>query len=118
MSHLTPDLYDQTIATRECVVAEADGSIVGLGQLNREKGMVEAVYVLPDRAGAGIGASLLNTLEASARAAGIELLRVDASLNSVGFYEHMGYEVERQGIHRTGGGREVRCIHMSKDLTR
>jgi N-acetylglutamate synthase-like GNAT family acetyltransferase len=116
VSHLRADLYEQAITTQEVVVAEADGAVVGFGQLNLETGVVEAVYVSPARAGQGVGASLLHTLEQSAHAAGIEQLRLDASLNSVGFYEHMGYRAERAGVHQTRGGREIRCVHMRKGL--
>ena len=64
----------------------------------------------------GVGTSLLNALERSANAAGIERLRLDASLNSVGFYERMWYQTERPGVHRTLGGQEIRCVHMRKEL--
>jgi N-acetylglutamate synthase-like GNAT family acetyltransferase len=116
VTHLSPDRYEQPIATQEFVVAELDGTVVGFGQLELETGVVKAVYVLPDRGGKGFGASLLNALERSARVAGIERLRLDASLNSVGFYERMGYQAERPGVHRTTGGQEIQCVHMRKEL--
>lgn len=116
VTHLSPDLYEQLIATQEFVVAEVDGAVVGFGHLNLEMGAVKAVYVSPDRVRKGVGTSLLNALEKSACAAGIERLRLDASLNSVGFYVRMGYQVERPGVHRTLGGQEIRCVHMLKDL--
>ena len=115
-AHLNPDLYEHSIATQEVVVAEVDGAVVGFGQLNRETGVVEAVYVSPDRAAAGVGASVLNALEVWARAAGLKVLRLDASLNSVVFYERMGYHGAGPGVHHTRGGREIRCVHMRKEL--
>ncbi len=116
ITHLSPDLYEQPIATQEFVVAEMDGTVIGFGHLNVETGVIKAVYVLPDWVGKGVGTSLLNALEKSAHAAGIERLRLDASLNSVGFYERMGYQTERSGVHRTLGGQEIRCVHMHKEL--
>ena len=34
INHLSPDLYEQPIATQEFVVAEIDGTIIGFGHLN------------------------------------------------------------------------------------
>jgi len=116
VTYLRPDMYEQPIATQEFIVAEMDGTVIGFGQLDAEMGVVKAVYVLPEQFGKGVGASLLNALETSAHAAGIERLRLDASLNSVGFYERMGYLAERPGVHRTLGGQQIRCVHMRKDL--
>ena len=116
VTHLSPDLYEQPIATQEFVVAEMDDTVVGFGQLNLGTGEIKAVYVSPDQAGNGVGTTVLNALESTARAAGIERLRLNASLNSVGFYERMGYQAERPGVHRTLGGQEIRCVHMRKEL--
>jgi len=114
--HLVPDLYTEAIAAGELIVAEIDGTVVGVAQLDQGKAVIELLYVSPDRAGQGVGTRLLGVLEAGARSSGLRVLRLDASLNSVGFYERRGYQAESAGLHRTRAGREVRCVHMRKDL--
>ena len=116
VAHLVPDLYTEAIAAGELIVAEIDGVVVGVAQLDRGKEVIELLYVLPERAGQGVGTLLLQALEAGARSSGLRALRLDASLNSVGFYERHEYRTEGAGLHRTRAGREVRCVHMRKEL--
>jgi GNAT superfamily N-acetyltransferase len=52
---LSPDSYRTVLKERVVVVATDAGAVVGFGQLNPEAGEVDAVYVLPERQGEGIG---------------------------------------------------------------
>jgi N-acetylglutamate synthase-like GNAT family acetyltransferase len=108
--------FEKAISEREFYVAEREGEVVGFGNLDREAGEVEAVYVAPDAAGRGVGMKLLRTVEARARELGIKSLSVDASLNAVGFYERAGFVLRATGAHRLWNGVDLPCAHMSKEL--
>jgi putative acetyltransferase len=112
-----PGHYERAILDKEFYVAEEGGEIVGFGTLNAETCEVEAVYVGPAAAGRGVGIKILLTLEGRARELGLEGLRLDSSLNAVGFYERAGFRVEGVGEHRLGGAVDIPCAHMSKRLS-
>jgi GNAT superfamily N-acetyltransferase len=57
---------------------------------------VRAMFVDPAWHGRGIGTSILNTIEASARSAGMVAMEGNASLTAVGFYRHLGFSAERR----------------------
>jgi len=111
-----PGHYERAILGKEFYVGEEGGEIVGFGTLNAETCEVEAVYVGPAATGRGVGMKILRTLEGRARELGLERLRLDSSLNAVGFYERAGFEVEGTGEHRLGGVVDIPCAHMSKRL--
>src|SRR5688500_3158845 len=112
-----PGHYSKRIREKDFYVAvEGDARVVGCGVLDREACEVEAVYVDPGATRRGVGLKLLRTLEELARAAGIETLRLNASLNGVPFYERAGYAWLEQGTHRLGNGVIVACVLMSKRL--
>jgi N-acetylglutamate synthase-like GNAT family acetyltransferase len=111
-----PGHYEKAIREKEFYVAEEGGRVVGFGALNVGSGEVEAVYVGPEAVGRGVGMKLLRKVEERARAAGLKGLRVDASLNAVGFYERAGYSLEDMGAHRLWNSVDLPCAHMSKEL--
>lgn len=98
------------------MVAEDAGGIAGFGQLNRASGEVDAVYVLPERQGEGVGRALLRSLEGAARATGLKRLHLSATLNAVPFYKSAGYVGEGDTVHRLPTGVELECLRMSKEL--
>jgi len=53
------------------------------------------VFVRPDWFGQGIGRRLVTLVETHALASGVAALAVRSSLNAVGFYERLGYVVDR-----------------------
>ena len=71
-------------------MADDDGVIVGFGVLDQESAVVEAVYVITGAGRRGIGLEVLRKLEDRARALGLTVLRLNASLNAVPFYEKAG----------------------------
>lgn len=110
--------YAKAIRNKDFYVAEGAGAhVVGFGVLNRETREVEAVYVHPEVKRRGVGTKILRTLEAVARDAGLETLRLNASLNGVPFYERAGYAWRGQGTHRLANGAEIACVLMDKRLT-
>ncbi|HZH31001.1 MAG TPA: GNAT family N-acetyltransferase [Pyrinomonadaceae bacterium] len=110
--------YVEAIERKAFYVAEESGRVVGFGTLDVESGEVEAVYVHPRAARRGVGSKLLSALEAHARAAGLEQLRLCASLNAVPFYERGGFVRQHETAHRLAGGAEIRCVSMLKELRR
>jgi GNAT superfamily N-acetyltransferase len=115
-SLLSPDAYTTVLKERVLLVATDEGDVVGFGQLNPGTGEVDAVYVLPDRQGQGIGRLLLAELEAEARARGIRMLELSATLNAVPFYTQAGYAQRHVAVHRLPTGMELECVRMSKEL--
>jgi GNAT superfamily N-acetyltransferase/protein-L-isoaspartate O-methyltransferase len=113
---LSPDSYAAVVRDRFMVVAATPLGVTGFGQLDVERGVVEAVYVLPDAQGDGIGRALLAALEHEARAAGLRELRLFATLNAVPFYERAGYVAESRTTHALPGGTDLPCLRMSKRL--
>jgi putative acetyltransferase len=113
-----PEHYLKSVRSKDFLVAVGEGArLVGFGVLNRETREVEAVYVHPEVKRRGVGMKLLRALEALARGAGIESLRLNASLNGVPFYERAGYAWREQGSHRLSNGCEVACVLMDKRLS-
>jgi putative acetyltransferase len=113
---LSPDSYSGVLKERVLVVATDEGAVVGFGQLNPDTGEVDAVYVLPDRQGEGIGRLLLADLEARARARGIRVLELSATLNAVPFYAQAGYTRRHVAVHRLPTGVQLECVRMDKQL--
>lgn len=93
-------------ATHRCVVAEADGAIVGMAwvaltdrpptpdDLSRVAGDVQSVYVVPALRGSGTGARLLAALLDHARAVGCNYVRVHSSSRAIPLYARAGFGVD------------------------
>jgi putative acetyltransferase len=112
-----PEHYAKAVRDKEFFVAEDEGGrVVGFGVLNVESREVEAVYVSPEVTRRGVGLKIMRALEERAGAAGIESLRLNASLNGVPFYEHAGYERHEEGTYRLANGVEIDCVLMTKRL--
>lgn len=88
----SPDDYDVDTAGEHFTVAVQEKEVAGFGHLVTTAGEVHAVYVHPDHAGRGVGSVLLAELEGYARGQGFSELRLQSSLNAMGFYERAGYE--------------------------
>ncbi|HAP39010.1 MAG TPA: GNAT family N-acetyltransferase [Nitrospira sp.] len=115
---LHPESYQGVIISSEFFVAEDQDRIVGFAQLHRTSGEVEAVYVHPSAARHGVGKQLLRKLEERAKANGVPVLHLDASLNAVPFYTDAGYVPQREATHRLQAGLEIPCVVMMKTITR
>lgn len=111
-----PESYEESIRSKEFLVAEDDGIIVGFGVLNAETAEVEAVYVSPEAGGHGIGLELLRKLEERAVALGLGVLRLNASLNAVPFYKRAGYVAQEESKYRLSTGLEIACVPMVKSI--
>ena len=113
-----PESYEESIRSKEFFVAEDGGAIFGFGVLNQESAEVEAVYVAPGAGRRGIGIEILRKLEERASALGLSVLRLNASLNAVPFYEKAGYVAQKQSKYRLLTGIEIACVPMVKAIIR
>ncbi len=114
---LSPASYSEPIEDKIMFVAVDTGRICGFSQLDPKKSVVEAVYVLPSHLRQGLGNRLLCALESIARASGLTQLTLDASLNSVPFYEQASYRRVRSIDHEFDSGVSIPCMVMRKELT-
>ena len=111
-----PESYEESIHSKEFFVAEEGGVIVGFGVLNQASAEVEAVYVSPEAGRRGIGLAVLRKLEERAGALGLRVLRLNASLNAVPFYERAGYVAQEGSKYRLSTGVEIACVPMVKSI--
>ena len=112
---LRPGRYDKAINSTAFFVAEERDVIVGFGNLNQEKGEVEALYVDPGHVRRGVGMKILQSLEGVARDLGLGSLHLLSALNAVPFYENAGYQSQQQSKCLLPFGM-VACVPMRKEL--
>jgi putative acetyltransferase len=96
------------------VVAEDASGVVGFGSIVPSLQELRAVYVHPRLARRGVGARILQELEALAVATHCGHLQMDASVNAEVFYSRHEYEVVSRGVHRLASGHEMACTKMMK----
>lgn len=109
-----PDGFAELVHTRDFLVAEQRGAVVGFGFLHRPAAELEALFVAPGFARRGIGTALLRALETIARDAGLKSLNLSASLNSVKFYGAVGYERVGDTVWVHPAGFRLACVAMTK----
>ena len=86
----------ELMATREVFVALDGERVVATASLAGD--VLRSVFVLPEMQGRGLGKALMKHVEGVARAAGVQQLRVPASLTAVPFYSALGYAVVREVV--------------------
>lgn len=104
-----PDKVASNLETWCAFVAIVDGQVVGTGSLNGAT--VSSVYVHPDYQGRGIGAALMDAVEAVANVRSVEALTVQSSVTAKPFYTRRGFKLVREGFFG-----EEPTIVMSKDI--
>ena len=98
------------------VVVEDDSGIIATGaRLGSE---INGVFVAPERQGSGLGALVMDELEAGMLAAGDLVARLDVSLPSRGFYERRGYVVVADRSIDVGDGQQLLYWEAEKSLSR
>jgi GNAT superfamily N-acetyltransferase len=75
---------------RHFVVAELDSEVCGVGMI-RNNGDLDLCYIQPGKERLGIGAAILQALEAQAALWRLSKLQLISTANARGFYEHHGY---------------------------
>ncbi len=92
LANKTPQNFLSWLAKEDnfCVVAEANGQIVGVGLLHRS-GEVRLCYLAPGVQGQGLGKAIHLALEEKARAWGLRRLYLESTVSARLFYERVGY---------------------------
>jgi putative acetyltransferase len=88
-SQLTLSGMGRKLRELEVWAAELDGLVVAWGAIRGD--MLEGLYVAAEFAGQGIGAGLLDRLEALMREREFPSVRLEASSSARGFYLRRGY---------------------------
>jgi len=110
IDYFTPAKVAQINRTRLCLVVEKGGQLLATGGL--EENEIVTFFALPEHQGRGIGAMLLQKLEAYGRGQGIGELKLDASLTGMPFYESQGFRQTGEVLDGTAGPQ----ISMRKPL--
>jgi GNAT superfamily N-acetyltransferase len=105
-----PEKIASKLEDWQAYVAVVEGRIVGTGSLNGQT--VSSVFVLPDYQGRGVGAKLMDVLEAAADVQPKSALTLQSSVTAQAFYAKRGFTVVRESFYG-----EERTIHMSKDIS-
>ena len=98
------------------LVAELDGSVVGIGALILERSELRACYVSPQAARHGCGSALVREIERIARENRLTHLEVAASLNAEPFYAAHGYHVRERSEVTLRNGHRMAAVRMTKSL--
>lgn len=111
---LRPEGYLRPDKPRTVLVAERGRRTVAFGQVDTRAGELEALYVVPDEVGQGVGSTLLAALESAAWNAGVPLLGLDASLNAEAFYRRHGYVWMHAARRPLTPDVQLACVRMQK----
>jgi GNAT superfamily N-acetyltransferase len=122
--HYAPEVIDGWLANRrpqgylppiergDIFVAEQGSMIVGFGEAI--PGAIIAVYVDPIAVKHGVGSAIMHHALEITRYGHVGPVRLEATLNAVGFYQRFGFhEVERSSVCR--GQVAVPCVVMELD---
>src|SRR5687767_13157764 len=72
------------------LIAELDGTPVGLGSVVVQNSELRACYVAPDASRKGVGTALVREIERIAKENGLNRLELHSSLNAEPFYAALG----------------------------
>jgi len=107
-----PQGYLAPIERGDIFVAEYCSTIVGFGE--GVPGAIIAVYVDPIALKRRVGSAIMHHALEIARGGHVGPVRLEATLNAVGFYQHFGFrEVARSSVCR--GQIAVPCVVMELD---
>ena len=111
--------YADLLLGNNAVAAWIDTEMVGTAAWSPGEGRsptarVVMVAVRPLFTSGGIGRLLVDHIEAEAREAGFQALEVSATLNSVGFFEELGFRIVRGGEWALPLGHEIAVVFMRK----
>lgn len=111
-------LFVDVVSSIDVVVAEVEGRLVGLAELDRRRARLRALFVAAEVQGQGLGQRLLAAIETMAIRAGLRELRGSMSLNAEPFYARAGF-VREGGVSVSWlGDTRVRVVPMRKRLAR
>jgi N-acetylglutamate synthase-like GNAT family acetyltransferase len=109
-------LFVDVIQPFDTVVAEREGPILAVAQLDPSAGRLRALFVAAQLQGRGLGRVLLSAVERLARAHGLHTIEGAMSLNAVPFYRRAGFEARRGPDQLVRAGIVVPIVNMRKIL--
>jgi GNAT superfamily N-acetyltransferase len=112
-----PEAFAKRVAD-DFYIAEVDDRIVGTGMIDLASGKIDAIFVLPDQMGQGVGRALMDHLECLALEAGLTSIHLDSTLNAATFYRRLGFAGDKLSTYRSSLGVTLTCIPMVKPLIR
>ena len=105
--------FSEKVEKHDVWIAEVEGQMRGYVSLDAATQEVDSVYVAPEAAGQGIGRGLMEHILEVAREHRLANVWLDASKNSIPFYESLGF-VATDEVVRKPGGVVVRCTRMGR----
>ncbi len=94
-SHWDMSAWSTRLSTTQPFVAVDGNTPIGFAELE-EDGHIDCFYTASDRQGEGVGRSLLAAIETKASQLGLTHIYAEASITARGFFESMGFMVERE----------------------
>lgn len=116
--HVNSPVYSEIVLSEELIAAWTGSQMVGTaGWIPGEGGTnarIRSVFVHPLFTRCGIGRLLVERVEHSALLRGFRAFSVRATLNSVPFFEAIGYQVTSYGLRSLGGSNGLPVAFLRK----
>ncbi len=112
---LRAESYTEPIEDGVMIVAEEGAVALGFAEFNADSGQIE-MGVLPDAEKRFIVSALLAVIETEARTRGLDVLRVNALVNTERMYKACGFEVTGATEVPLSGTVTLPCVAMEKRL--
>jgi GNAT superfamily N-acetyltransferase len=115
--------FDRALAANALFLAEENGEAIGFvsSWLEDHVARIGDLYVIPAARRSGAGGALVETVIENARARGATHLLLGANLESLAFYERLGFREESRNlmlalhVREVGAGRSYGAIHVQTD---
>ncbi len=108
--------YNELLSDRILIVACENNVIVGFTQYDPSQSAVDAIYVLPNHTGKGVGTRMLRYIEDVARSLKKEEIIIAALKNAVGFYEKSKYIFQNTSLITCKDGTKFESVELKKQL--
>jgi GNAT superfamily N-acetyltransferase len=112
------NLFEETLGPFETVVAEHQGRIVGMAQLDPFDQRLRALFVDGDRQQRGFGRALIREIEERATGHGLRRLQGAMAVNAISFYLRAGFRPCGGPERLMSAGISVPVQRMEKELER
>jgi len=97
-------------------VTAVNQEVVGTAAVNLGIGQVDAIFVLPEWMGKGVGRQMIAFLVKRARSAGLTELKLESTLNAAPFYRRCGFVGDVIGTYQSPRGFSMPCYPMTMKI--
>ncbi len=111
-----PEGFIKAVENNEWYVVTDNDLIIATGYVDIDKKRLEALFVLPQYQGQGVGKLMIRHLHAIAQTHGLSELYLDATLNAEGFYSKHGYVKIKDSVHISPLGVSFPSVVMKNTL--